>query len=351
MSSEVKYDSELSINVSTVKDGENATLQCYFGFLLRSGVIIDKLHKYCNECLKLQKITRYSIRTSSGNTRGHLETKHGIKVYSEKIEKNQRKISEMLGNSNSTIVNVPIIDKRYLLARQMCLWFCRDLVPFNNSNKNGMNDFFRWAKVINESESLPNSTTLSRDALNDIYSVVYKKAQDFVKLSLPNVLGVSFDFWSDNVKRLSYINYTINWIDSDFKMQNISLKTECFPHPHTAKDIANSFSKLKTEFGLNDKTFHVTTDNGSNVKKACKLLGVEWDSCMGHDIHLLVAVDLLQHKDMENFRTLKKKLKCINKALIYKYEELKKLQDEIYNQTLFRILSELENICKYIFIK
>lgn len=30
----------------------------YFGFIRRSGTIIDKTHKYCNECLKKEKIFR-----------------------------------------------------------------------------------------------------------------------------------------------------------------------------------------------------------------------------------------------------------------------------------------------------
>lgn len=59
LSSEPKYDSELSIQVSDIIDGENPTLKCYFGFLLRSGRVIDTTHKYCNECLKQEIITRY----------------------------------------------------------------------------------------------------------------------------------------------------------------------------------------------------------------------------------------------------------------------------------------------------
>lgn len=161
------------------------------------------------------------------------------------------------------------------------------------------------------------------------------------------MLGVSFDFWSDNVKRLSFINYWLNWIDSNFQMKSVCLKTAYFPHPHTAEEIAKSFTNVMKEFDLKGKQFRACTDNGSNVKKACKILKLDWDSCLGHDIHLLVSKDLLQHKDMEDLRTLKMKMKRINKALMYKYEELKQIHDEEYNTTLYRVLSELENICKY----
>lgn len=252
----------------------------------------------------------------------------------------------MLLNKDSTISTAPKHDKRYLLARQLCLWFCRDLVAFNNSNKVGMNDFCHWAKIIGFDESLPDKSTLAGTALNDIYSVVYERVQAILKSRLPNVLGVSFDFWSDNVRRLSYINYWINWI-SQFQMQSVCLKTAYFPHPHTGEEIAKSFQNVKQEFGLNNKIFRACTDNGSNVKNACEILDLDWHSCLAHDISLLVSTDLLKHDDMEDIRALKKKMKKINKALMFKYEELRKIHDEEYNKTLYRILSELENICEY----
>lgn len=254
----------------------------------------------------------------------------------------------MLLNTNSTISTVPKCDKRYLLARQLCLWFCRDLIPFNNSNKDGMNDFFRWAKVIDRDENLPDRKSLANAALNDIYSVVYGKVQEIVRASnVPNVLNVSFDFWSDNVKRLSYINYWISWIDPDFVMQNVCLKTEYFPHPHTGEEIAKAFEDVKLEFGLTDKKFRGCTDNGSNVKKASEILDLDWDSCLAHDLNLLVATNLLAHDDMEEVRSLINKMKQINKALMFRYEDMKKMHDDEYNKTLYRILSELENICEY----
>lgn len=93
----------------------------------------------------------------------------------------------MLLKKDSSIETVPMHDKRYLLARQLCLWFCRDLVAFNNSNKDGMNDFFRWAKIISKDEDLPDKSTLAGTALNDIYCVVYSIVQDILKSNLPNV--------------------------------------------------------------------------------------------------------------------------------------------------------------------
>lgn len=193
---------------------------------------------------------------------------------------------------------------------------------------------------------LPDSSTLAGSALNDVHSVVYQKVQSFLKSELPKVLGLSFDFWSDNVRRLSYINYRINWVDSEYQMQSLCLKTAYFPHPHSGEEIAKDFEKIKKEFGLEDKIFRACTDNGSNVKLGCQILGLNWDSCLRHDISLLVSTDLLKHNDMEAIRVLQAKMKQINKKLMFRYDELKKIQDDEYNRTLYRILTELHNICK-----
>lgn len=68
---------------------------------------------------------------------------------------------------------------------------------------------------------------------------------------------------------------------------------------------------------------------------------------MGHDICLLISIDLPKHKDMEPIRKLKTKMKKINKALKFRYDELRQIHDQEYNKTLYRVLYELENICKY----
>lgn len=287
------------------------------------------------------------MRTSSGNLKAHLRAIHGIEIKSDRVQSNQRKISDMLLNKESTIDNVPKHDKRYLLARQLCLWFCRDLVSFQNTKKPGMNEFFRWAKIINQDETLPDSSTLAGTALNDVYSVVHQKVKLILKSNLPNVLGLSFDFWSDNVRRLSYISYKIYWIDSEFQMQSVCLKTAYFPHPHTGEEIAKDFEMVKKEFELTDKIIRACTDNGSNVKLGCKILGLDWNSCLGHDISLLVSTDLLKHEEMESIRELQKKMKAINKKLLFKYEDLRKIHDVEYNKTLYGVLNELENICKF----
>lgn len=250
----------------------------------------------------------------------------------------------MLSNPSSSLTTTPSNDKRFLLARQLALWFCIDLQSFKTANKDGFIGFSKWAGIIKSDEKMPDRNTLSHAALNDIYSVIYKNVSTMVATSLPKVLPISFDFWSDNGKRMSYLTYWTTWIDADFVMKKVCLRTFNFPHPHTGKEVARSFIDLKKEFKLEDKLFYATTDGGSNLAKACKDLNLPREPCLCHVIHNLAAKDLLKHDKMKNVQDLIKKMKRIMKTLMYKYEELKQIHDQEYNKRLYEILRNLQEI-------
>lgn len=160
-----------------------------------------------------------------------------------------------VGKETSSLQALVPIDRRYILARQMCLWFCRDLISFNEANKVGIHDFCLWSSIIKVGEKLPDRTTLAY-------------INRFVESNLPKTLPISMDFWTDNVKRVSYINYWIHWIDSAFEMHKICLGLKRFPHPHKGKIIASEFTQVIKNFKLGNKKFIGVTDSGGNIKLA-----------------------------------------------------------------------------------
>lgn len=84
--------------------------------------------------------------------------------------------------------------RRYILARQICLWFCRDFIPYNEVSKPGIRDFCLWAGVINSNEELPERKTLAGPPLNDIYTSLYNFVHKFVESKLPKTIPIAFDF-------------------------------------------------------------------------------------------------------------------------------------------------------------
>lgn len=56
---EFEYNDNLTVRViEPTSIDKRGLLQHYFGDLLRDGVIIDRKHKYCSECLKAHTIKR-----------------------------------------------------------------------------------------------------------------------------------------------------------------------------------------------------------------------------------------------------------------------------------------------------
>lgn len=293
------------------------------------------------------------MKTSTGNLLSHLRDKHKIVLENKLTDKSQRKVTDMLlsvasSSPASTQSSSNRIDKdRYILARQMCLWFCRDLIPFYEANKVGIHDFFVWAGIIKADENVPDRKTLANAALNDIYTALLKLIHKYVESAVPNMFSISFDFWTDNVKRVSYITYWIHWMSPEFKMEKMCLRVVSFPHPHNGELIKQAFNQLMADFKLTEKRRLAVTDNGSNLIKACKLLELEREPCICHNLHLLVSVDLIKnHPCMQPIRDLIVRMKTIYKKLVYKYEQLKKMNDDDYNRRLYDVISSLENICE-----
>lgn len=280
-----------------------------------------------------------------------MRDKHGVDIEHKVAEKNQRLVSDMLqtvGKDNLAVVG-SVKDSRFILARHMCLWFCRDLLPFNTANKDGLHDFAVYAGLIKSNEKLPDRTTISDTALNDIYSNLKAYIKKFVKSSLPKTVTNSMDFWTDNVKRESYINYWVHWISDVFEMQKLCLGIKKFPHPHTGEDIAKAYTELMRDFELQDKRFLSVTDSGGNLKKGCRLLKLEREACLCHNLHLLVAHDLIEkYAAMQQVRDLIRRMKEVKKAILFRYEEMKKINDDEYNKRLIHLVSTLQNISKQI---
>uniref|UniRef100_T1IUS5 Uncharacterized protein n=1 Tax=Strigamia maritima TaxID=126957 RepID=T1IUS5_STRMM len=106
----------------------------------------------------------------------------------------------------------------------------------NIVTKPGFEEFCKKYGVIKEDEKLPHRTTVSRAALGDVYSGVYSKFKALIR-QVSQGLGLTLDCWTDNYQHLSYITYTVHWIDSNWKLQSGSLGTCHFSPPHTGEDI------------------------------------------------------------------------------------------------------------------
>jgi hypothetical protein len=137
----------------------------------------------------------------------------------------------MLSNTGKKEVNKN--DKKFLLARELTIWVCLDLLPFTMVEKDGFVNFFLRRKIVSSRSDIPHPTTLANAALDDIYT--HSKNMTNVSLSAetPHLITVCYDMWTDSHQQTPYIAVSVQYIDNNFQMQNRLLGLKYFEHPHT----------------------------------------------------------------------------------------------------------------------
>lgn len=225
-------------------------------------------------------------------------------------------------------------DSQFIFNRQLLLSICRDLETFNQVDKEGFRHF--WY-TYNSTYQLPSRSTLEIGCLDDMYSCCIEKMIDFLKKT-PDHATITFDCWSDNAKKRSFIGFTYHFLNQNWEIKTAVLKVTALQRPHTGERIRDSFQETLAEFGICHKRISVVTDGGSNVIKCAELLNVKRAGCVSHGIHQLIATDLLKHASMERIRDLLDKLRATQRKLLFKYDELKALDTQQKHKNLIDVM-------------
>jgi hypothetical protein len=133
--------------------------------------------------------------------------------------------------------------------------------------------------------------------------------------------------------RLSYLNETF---ERAFEIENFTLTTEAFPHPHTAVRIPDLVTSILQDFELDEKQVFAVTDGGANKKAACHLADLPWDHCILHGLDLLISKDVMNAPEMKATSNLTRKLKIIYRTLTFQHGRLTEIKDQM--NVLYRIL-------------
>ena len=245
--------------------------------------------------------------------------------------------------SGSEKIKLSKLDEKYKLARSIATWFSLDLLPFNECGRDGFKTFCKLTNIVQEYEQIPDPSTIRKTALEDVYNYTHKKIVEKLQ-NVPSTLSITFDAWTDNYKRLSYITFTVHWIDENWILKQATLQTAYFPRPHTGENIKTRFIEVQKEFGLKEKIFESITDGKKNMIKACRLLEMDRNYCVAHSLHNLITKDLLSN--VKELEPILKKLRSIHHALIFQNEFLLKLFQEKQKADFLQTLEEIENIGK-----
>ncbi|KAJ6648111.1 Transposable element Hobo transposase [Pseudolycoriella hygida] len=268
----------------------------------------------------LSDIKAFSTNISTTSLLNHVEKDHKMSFSSKSVEESTKSLHDYFAtertvpSSNKTVV-------KFILIRDLVLLCCRDLLPFNLVDGQGLRDFLEKYKV-SAVDDLPHRTSISR-ALTTVYTDCKSWLVDHVRSNCPATVAVTFDGWSDKYRRRNYVTLTLHYVNKFYELINLTLSTSHFPDRHQAKVILPFIESLLDTFRLSQKKIYMVTDAASNMKATCNLGSYENISRVGHALHNLVNVD--GFRQTESLNGLVKKVKNIVKALRYRTDEFEKL--------------------------
>nr|XP_041631680.1 uncharacterized protein LOC108084373 isoform X2 [Drosophila kikkawai] len=319
----------------------------FFGALQLENNCIEVDKVFCRLCLDVQKkddertifscakIQSYSTNCSTGNLSRHLKNEHNIRD----IDSPSTSLATRGSISNFFKKSTPIIspkDSKWALGRELALWMARDLLPFHIICHSGLKDFLKKYRVVATDADIPHYKTLSTTALDDVYECILRAVTRIV--SGQKHFALTFDLWTDNYRRRSYITFTFHFLSANFEMKHLTLETKYLSKSHTASNILTEVEEVTQMYNLQMGSNYVVTDQGSNIKKAINLGCIKNHFCLGHGLHNLLNVD--GYNSEPEIKNLIVKCKNIVSALRFKTHVLRCQADELQKE----VLSNIDNL-------
>ena len=164
--------------------------------------------------------------------------------------------------------------------------FCiaKDSLPIRIVEKPG---FSRMLKSFDGRYELPSRNYFSRTALPALYTSVKEKMKK--EIASVQYFVATTDLWS-SVGLCPYMNYTIHFIDNNWRLSNRCLETHFLPQSHTGENLADAMIETLRAWELSEANqVCITTDSGSNIINATRRLHWNRLSCFGHNHHLAIT--------------------------------------------------------------
>ena len=211
------------------------------------------------------------------------------------------------------------------LNRAVTYHLAKDAVPLSTVDKPG----FRYmVSKLNPRYQLPSRKHFTEQEIPRLYSHV----RDYVvvpALKQARFYACTMDMWMSSSCD-PYMTFTIHFIDNSWDLRSFCLDTVPLYTDHTGQNIADAVTDILENWGLHtDGLIATTTDSGSNVVAAFRILDLLRISCFGHNLDLAIKKGLaldrvkcalarchsiveLFHRSWKKCRDLKQKQELLN---------------------------------------
>lgn len=218
-------------------------------------------------------------------------------------------------------------------------WLCGDSVPIYAIEKDG---FRKFMSVIEKRYEVPSrKTAMARITSNyNVKCKLLRSELDKHIVQPGKFCSITTDMWSASTME-PYMAVTIHYINNDWELQSRLLQCSYLPGSHTGELLAEEIAESMVEWGL-AKSAHisdtlgaslphlsaVTSDNGSNIVKACSVLGCGRIPCFGHCLNLAVKKGLEDERIVRALTAVRKVVRHFAHSG-QKQQQLTKVQDEL----------------------
>ena len=174
------------------------------------------------------------------------------------------------------------------LNRAVTYYIAKDSVPISTVEKPG---FKHMVSKLNPRYQLPSRRHFSDFEIPRLYSHV---KDNIVAASLKDAtfFAATTDFWTSGTCH-PYLTITVHFIDREWDLKSFSLDTAALYEDHTGENIACAITDVLDNWNLDFKDLiATTTDNGSNIVAAFRILDSLRISCFGHNLDLAIKKGL-----------------------------------------------------------
>ena len=131
--------------------------------------------------------------------------------------------------------------------------------------------FRAFVKSLNKFYEVPHRRTLVR-SIRDQYQEALGRLK-VVLDDIPGKVALTADGWSSRVMR-GYFVLTIHWVDKSWNLRSCVLEFKYFPPPHDTHSTCQLVYDVLRDFNLHTRVAAITTDSGSEMISAMRLLRI-----------------------------------------------------------------------------
>jgi hypothetical protein len=181
------------------------------------------------------------------------------------------------------------------IKKKLIKFIIEDIQPFHILKSSSFKEFVH---SLNPHFNIPCVT-----AIKESLEVIYDRSTNELKNKLINecqFVSITTDFWTATNQKKGYMGITGTWLTENFEPVEVLLNLVHVPYPHTGIIVKDLLENEIRKWELNWKLAAITTDNGSNMVSALKLLknSLEVDRipCSAHTFQLCIK-KALNHND------------------------------------------------------